>query len=113
MTQAAKNDDRDPAPTPEQRAAQVEILLPPATDWEKTRANIAAAIRAAEADVRQAAQEEMRERLLEWVDSRIEAEVAHRPDENIYKKTLAQTWDQVRRKLSPPPAVPGGPRSEK
>lgn len=37
--------------------------------------------------------------LAAWVDSRIEAEVAHRPDVNIYKRTLAETWGQMERKL--------------
>ena len=38
--------------------------------------------------------------LLSWVDERIEAEVSHRPDVNIYKETLQITWNQVRRKVS-------------
>lgn len=37
--------------------------------------------------------------LLDWVDGRIDAEVTHRPDGNIYKATLSQTWMQMRRKL--------------
>lgn len=38
--------------------------------------------------------------LLAWVDERVEDEVAHRPDVNIYKETLQITWGQVRRKVS-------------
>lgn len=37
--------------------------------------------------------------LLAWVDSRIEAEVTHRPDINVHKRTLSVTWQQVRRHL--------------
>lgn len=37
--------------------------------------------------------------LIAWVDSRIEEEVAHRPDVNIHKRTLSGTWNQVRRHL--------------
>jgi hypothetical protein len=37
--------------------------------------------------------------LAAWVDSRIEAEVTHRPDVNIHKRTLADTWGQMQCKL--------------
>lgn len=54
----------------------------------------------------------IRDELLAWVDERIEAEVTHRPDVNRYKRTLSETWTQVRnriemipdRALSPPPS---------
>jgi hypothetical protein len=38
--------------------------------------------------------------LLAWVDSRIEAEVTHRPDVNVHKRTLSETWQQVRGHLA-------------
>lgn len=38
-------------------------------------------------------------RLIDWAKDRKAAETKHRPDMNIYKKTLIQTWDQVIRKL--------------
>lgn len=41
----------------------------------------------------------LRDDLLAWVDSRIEAEVTHRPDVNRYKRTLSETWAQVRRRI--------------
>lgn len=34
--------------------------------------------------------------ILAWVDSRIEAEVTYRPDSNLHKSRLADTWNQVR-----------------
>jgi hypothetical protein len=37
--------------------------------------------------------------IIAWVDSRIEAEVKHRPDVNVYKRILSDTWSQVRRHL--------------
>ena len=37
--------------------------------------------------------------LLAWAKSRKAAETAERPDVNIHKKTLVQTWDQIIRKL--------------
>lgn len=36
---------------------------------------------------------------LSWATDRKEAETAHRPDANIHKRTLCQTWDQVIRYL--------------
>lgn len=42
------------------------------------------------------AQLEVLHRLVAWTDLRIEAEVTHRPDVNIHKRTLAGTWNQVR-----------------
>ena len=37
--------------------------------------------------------------LLTWAISRKEAETKCRPDVNIYKKTLINTWNQIIRKL--------------
>lgn len=37
--------------------------------------------------------------IIAWVDGRIEAEVKHRPDVNVYKRILSDTWSQVRRHL--------------
>lgn len=33
--------------------------------------------------------------LIDWVHSRIENEITHRPDMNIHKRTLTETWEQV------------------
>lgn len=33
--------------------------------------------------------------LIRWAMQRREAEVEHRPEENIHKRTLQRTWDQV------------------
>jgi len=40
------------------------------------------------------------DRLLTWAISRKESETKYRPDVNIYKKTLINTWDQIIRKLN-------------
>ena len=48
----------------------------------------------------------LRDELLVWVDSRIEAEVTHRPTENRYKAMLAETWAQVRNRLELIPDAP-------
>ena len=37
--------------------------------------------------------------LIDWVDSRIEAEIAHRPDVNIHKHVMTTIWGEIRRKL--------------
>jgi len=37
--------------------------------------------------------------LIEWAQGRKDNETLHRPDVNIYKRTLVETWDQVIRKL--------------
>ena len=37
--------------------------------------------------------------LLRWAREKKEAETAHRPDENIHKRTLVNTWDQMIRRL--------------
>lgn len=34
-----------------------------------------------------------------WAQGRREDETAHRPEQNIYKRCLERTWDQVLRKL--------------
>ena len=36
----------------------------------------------------------------QWAESRYEEEVAHRPDVNIHKRTLKETWNQVLRKIN-------------
>ena len=43
--------------------------------------------------------QELLDELILWVHSRIDAEVTHRPDVNIHKRTLSETWHQVLRKL--------------
>lgn len=42
---------------------------------------------------------EERERTLAWAIERKRAETENRPDDNIYKRTLVQTWDQIIRHL--------------
>lgn len=42
---------------------------------------------------------ELLDDLKDWAVSRKEAETGERPDVNIYKKTLINTWDQIIRKL--------------
>lgn len=37
--------------------------------------------------------------LLQWTTGRLQLETATRPDTNIHKKTLVETWCQVIRKL--------------
>lgn len=37
--------------------------------------------------------------LIAWADRRCSDETKHRPDVNIYKRTLVETWGQVQRKL--------------
>ena len=41
----------------------------------------------------------LRDRLLAWANWRKACEVDNRPDINIYKKTLANTWNQIIKKL--------------
>ena len=38
--------------------------------------------------------------VLAWAIARKEAETKHRPDINIHKRTLVETWDQTIKKLS-------------
>lgn len=38
-------------------------------------------------------------RLLQWCNERKKAETENRPDENIHKRTLIETWDQIIKKL--------------
>jgi len=40
------------------------------------------------------------EKLLSWVVSRWDAEVKHRPSQNVHRRTLDDTWRQVYRKIS-------------
>lgn len=42
---------------------------------------------------------EQLKRILDWAKHRLEAECANRPDCNIHKRTLTETWHQVIRKL--------------
>jgi hypothetical protein len=35
-----------------------------------------------------------------WADDRWDAEVGNRPEENIYRRCLDETWKQVQRKLA-------------
>lgn len=60
-------------------------------------------------DMEQKAQEQLindmkmsfeRKELLEWAKKRKYEETEHRPDINIYKRVLIDTWDQVIKKLS-------------
>ena len=47
----------------------------------------------------QAVRREIIESLLGWANGRWSAEVEHRPDVNIHKRTLNTTWKQVINKL--------------
>jgi hypothetical protein len=52
-------------------------------------------------------EEKGKEDLAEWVLSRWEAEVENRPLQNIYRRTLDDTWRQVYRKLTNGNEIPG------
>jgi len=45
------------------------------------------------------AAKEMQEQVVEWAKSRWDAEVKNRPDINIHKRTLNNTWEQVIREV--------------
>lgn len=48
---------------------------------------------------RRKAKDELLDELIEFVHQRIEAEVAHRPDVNVNKAPIEQTWNQMLREL--------------
>jgi len=56
--------------------------------------------------IQREAAEEMRYMVEEWAQFRWEAEVKNRPDENIHKRTLDNTWKQVIREVPKLP-LPG------